>query len=120
MATTTSRGPKPLLPKNPLTVESIEYDFEEYALTHGIPDTVDPLPYRKAGSVFASGEDGEAQLTSAKHDPRLRTVVCRHWLRDLCMKGNACEFLHEYDLKKMPLCRHVSTNTLQLVCAVLL
>jgi cleavage and polyadenylation specificity factor subunit 4 len=33
-------------------------------------------------------------------------VVCRHWLRDLCMKGSACEFLHQYDLSKMPLCRH--------------
>jgi len=48
----------------------------------------------------------EPVLTSAKHDPRLRTVVCRHWLRDLCMKGAACEFLHQYDLAKMPLCRH--------------
>lgn len=110
MATTVTGGPKPLLPKNPLTVETIEYDFEDYALKHGIPDTVDPLPYRKAGSVFASGDEGEHMLTSAKHDPRLRTVVCRHWLRDLCMKGNACEFLHEYDLKKMPLCRHVSKH----------
>jgi hypothetical protein len=26
-------------------------------------------------------------LTSAKHDPRLRTVVCRHWLRDLLGLG---------------------------------
>eukprot|EP00970_Alexandrium_tamarense_P000851 scaffold97_cov193-Alexandrium_tamarense.AAC.20 len=74
--------------------------------TQGIPETLDPLPYRKAGSVFATGEEAEPVLTSAKHDPRLRTVVCRHWLRDLCMKGAACEFLHQYDLSKMPLCRH--------------
>lgn len=84
----------------------VEYDFENYALTQGIPETLDPLPYRKAGSVFATGDESEPQLTSAKHDPRLRTVVCRHWLRDLCMKGAACEFLHQYDLSKMPLCRH--------------
>jgi cleavage and polyadenylation specificity factor subunit 4 len=84
----------------------VEYDFENYALTQGIPETLDPLPYRKAGSVFATGDEAEPQLTSAKHDPRLRTVVCRHWLRDLCMKGAACEFLHQYDLSKMPLCRH--------------
>jgi cleavage and polyadenylation specificity factor subunit 4 len=87
------------------TINSVEYDFEEYALKHGIPDTLDPLPYRKAGSVFATGDEAEPVLTSAKHDPRLRTVVCRHWLRDLCMKGSACEFLHQYDLSKMPLCR---------------
>jgi len=86
-------------------VNTIEYDFEGYALEHGIPDTLDPLPYRKTGSVF-SEETEEPVLTSAKHDPRLRTVVCRHWLRDLCMKGAACEFLHQYDLQKMPICRH--------------
>lgn len=89
-----------------MTVSMVNYDFEEYALEHGIPATLDPLPYRKAGSVFATGEESEPVMTSAKHDPRLRTVVCRHWLRDLCMKGKACEFLHQYDLSKMPLCRH--------------
>ena len=83
-------------------VDVVEYDFENYALTQGIPETLDPLPYRKSGSVFATGDEAEPQLTSAKHDPRLRTVVCRHWLRDLCMKGAACEFLHQYDLSKMP------------------
>ncbi|VDK76150.1 unnamed protein product [Onchocerca ochengi] len=25
-------------------------------------------------------------------------VVCKHWLRGLCKKGDQCEFLHEYDL----------------------
>ena len=99
-------GSKPLLPKPSLSADMIEYDFENYALEHGIPETLDPLPYRKAGSVFATGEEAEPVLTSAKNDPRLRTVVCRHWLRDLCMKGAACEFLHQYDLSKMPLCRH--------------
>jgi len=140
----TFRGPKPLMPKAPLSIETIEYDFEDFVLKHGIPETVDPLPYRKANSVFATGDEAEPVLTSglqmknncfcvlkqcllikvpnrslllrlsfsriftAKHDPRLRTVVCRHWLRDLCMKGNACEFLHEYNLSKMPLCRKFS------------
>ena len=82
-----------LLPVDPVTPSTLEYDFEEYALKHGIPETLDPLPYRKAGSVFATGEEAEPVLTSAKHDPRLRTVVCRHWLRDLCMKGSACEYV---------------------------
>lgn len=95
-----------VLPQDLLTVDKVEYDFENYALTRGIPDTLDPLPYRKAGSVFATGDEAEPVLTSAKNDPRLRTVVCRHWLRDLCMKGAACEFLHEFNLNKMPLCRH--------------
>ena len=32
------------------------------------------------------------------------SVVCRHWLRDLCMKGDKCDFLHQFDLEKMPEC----------------
>jgi cleavage and polyadenylation specificity factor subunit 4 len=96
-----------MLTEDFITANTIEYDFENYALEHGIPETLDPLPYRKTGSVFADeNADEEPVLTSAKHDPRLRTVVCRHWLRDLCMKGAACEFLHQYDLSKMPICRH--------------
>lgn len=99
-------APSTTLHEPAFTASMVDYDFEQYALSHGIPETLDPLPYRKAGSVFATGEEAEPVMTSAKHDPRLRTVVCRHWLRDLCMKGKACEFLHQYDLSKMPLCRH--------------
>ncbi|EJW01267.1 hypothetical protein EDEG_00528 [Edhazardia aedis USNM 41457] len=33
-----------------------------------------------------------------------KAVVCKHWLRGLCKKGRECEFLHEYDLKRMPEC----------------
>jgi cleavage and polyadenylation specificity factor subunit 4 len=25
-------------------------------------------------------------------------LVCKHWLRGLCKKGDACEFLHEYNV----------------------
>mmetsp|Transcript_22202 Transcript_22202/g.75399 ORF Transcript_22202/g.75399 Transcript_22202/m.75399 type:complete len:172 (-) Transcript_22202:847-1362(-) len=32
-------------------------------------------------------------------------TVCRYWLRNLCMKGNSCSFLHQYDPDKMPICR---------------
>lgn len=31
-------------------------------------------------------------------------TVCKHWLRGLCKKGADCEFLHEYNLRKMPEC----------------
>ncbi|CAA0827573.1 30-kDa cleavage and polyadenylation specificity factor 30 [Striga hermonthica] len=34
-----------------------------------------------------------------------RQTVCRHWLRSLCMKGEACGFLHQYDKSRMPVCR---------------
>lgn len=33
-----------------------------------------------------------------------KKIVCKHWLRALCKKGDNCEFLHRYDLSKMPEC----------------
>jgi cleavage and polyadenylation specificity factor subunit 4 len=33
-----------------------------------------------------------------------KSVLCKHWLRGLCKKGDDCEFLHEYDMSKMPEC----------------
>ena len=36
---------------------------------------------------------------------RAGSVVCKHWLKGLCKKGEACEFLHEYNIRKMPECK---------------
>jgi cleavage and polyadenylation specificity factor subunit 4 len=36
---------------------------------------------------------------------RQRSVVCKHWLKGLCKKGDACEFLHEYNIRRMPECK---------------
>ena len=35
-----------------------------------------------------------------------RQTVCRHWLRNLCMKGDKCGFLHQFDKERMPTCRY--------------
>ena len=37
-------------------------------------------------------------------DPRRRKVVCKHWLRGLCKKGDECTFLHQLDRDRMPEC----------------
>lgn len=34
-----------------------------------------------------------------------KRVVCRYWLNNSCTKGNGCEFLHEFNVDKMPECR---------------
>ncbi|EPQ27006.1 uncharacterized protein PFL1_05290 [Pseudozyma flocculosa PF-1] len=41
-------------------------------------------------------------------DPNKRTV-CKHWLRGLCKKGEQCDYLHEYDLRRIPECRFFAT-----------
>ena len=34
-------------------------------------------------------------------------TVCTYWLKGLCMKGDDCGFLHEFDTARMPLCRNL-------------
>lgn len=41
------------------------------------------------------------QYRHARND---RLIVCKHWLRGLCKKDEFCEYLHEFDLSKMPEC----------------
>ena len=41
-------------------------------------------------------------------------MICKHWLRGLCKKGNGCEFLHEFNVREAPECpqwaRYLSCN----------
>ncbi|KZT44475.1 hypothetical protein SISSUDRAFT_1038995 [Sistotremastrum suecicum HHB10207 ss-3] len=44
------------------------------------------------------------QLPVHPRDRERLSTVCKHWLRGLCKKGDSCEFLHEYNLRRMPDC----------------
>lgn len=44
------------------------------------------------------------KLCPFRHVKTDKNVVCKHWLRGLCKKGDDCEFLHVYDITKMPEC----------------
>ena len=44
------------------------------------------------------------QMPTHPRDRERLATVCKHWLRGLCKKGDACEFLHEYNLRRMPEC----------------
>jgi len=50
-----------------------------------------------------SSDSGAADMQAGRRS--FRQTVCRHWLRSLCMKGDACGFLHQYDKSRMPVCR---------------
>ena len=41
-----------------------------------------------------------------RHSRQDATIVCKHWLRHLCKKGDDCEFLHLYDMMRMPECHY--------------
>ncbi|KAH8179446.1 torus domain-containing protein [Sarocladium implicatum] len=47
---------------------------------------------------------------ATKREGGLNSLVCKHWLRGLCKKGEQCEFLHEYNLRKMPECNFFLNN----------
>ncbi|PYI28220.1 hypothetical protein BP00DRAFT_428657 [Aspergillus indologenus CBS 114.80] len=38
------------------------------------------------------------------------SLVCKHFLKGLCKKGIKCEYLHEYNLRRMPECQSFSRS----------
>ncbi|KAM4058094.1 zinc finger c-x8-C-x5-C-x3-H type (and similar) domain-containing protein [Hirsutella rhossiliensis] len=76
-------------------------------------------PDRPVCKAFQTGSCPNGTRCSERHvaDARssqpsggLNSLVCKHWLRGLCKKGKHCEFLHEYNLRKMPECNFFMRN----------
>lgn len=38
------------------------------------------------------------------------SLICKHFLKGLCKKGLKCEYLHEYNLRRMPECQSFSRS----------
>eukprot|EP00927_Polykrikos_kofoidii_P035313 TRINITY_DN29905_c0_g1_i1.p1 TRINITY_DN29905_c0_g1~~TRINITY_DN29905_c0_g1_i1.p1 ORF type:complete len:612 (+),score=94.89 TRINITY_DN29905_c0_g1_i1:111-1946(+) len=72
-------------------MEEQTFDFEADI------DAKDAL--RKA-SIRAEG----AAATDTSTTRGLHSIVCKHWLRRMCVKGDKCDFLHRYDPSRMPEC----------------
>jgi hypothetical protein len=72
-------------PRIPLDIES------------GLPD-IGPVAFDEYRG------HGEGNVGTDRDRHRGIKVLCKHWLRGLCKKEGICEFLHEYDLSKMPQC----------------
>ncbi|NWH73422.1 CPSF4 factor, partial [Piaya cayana] len=72
-----------------------------------------PLPFLGMDSNGGCGAQAGTDTKSApragmrcpfQHISGEKMVVCKHWLRGLCKKGDDCDFLHVYDVTKMPEC----------------
>lgn len=74
-----------------ITMEDVSFDFEAEI------DAKDAL--RKASLKAEGNISSENAAARGRH-----SIVCKHWLRNLCMKGDKCDFLHQYDPNKMPEC----------------
>lgn len=82
-----------------LYIPEKKYDFEEF-IEHA-------LNLSETADVYCPAyQKGQCRDRSCKlaHIKLATAVVCKHWLRGLCKKNEKCEFLHEYNLKKMPEC----------------
>ena len=53
-------------------------------------------------------ERDQVAPANARPDPRRHRLVCKHWLRGLCKKGDLCDFLHRLDHERMPECFYFS------------
>lgn len=65
---------------------------------------------RKFSTAFSLGgnsleDERRNALSDNKRYKMTHEVVCRHWLRGMCIKGDSCDFLHIFDYSRMPLCR---------------
>ena len=68
-------------------------------------------PERHVSAPISSSSDPSAPGGGGKtQQGGLNSLVCKHWLRGLCKKGEHCEFLHEYNLRKMPECNFFMRN----------
>ena len=94
MATTTTTSTAQLSP-HPL--QSYTFSFTPF-LQREYRFGLDPnRPYCKA---FREGHCPLGNNCPDKHQitHSFNNLVCKHWLRGLCKKGDQCEFLHEYNL----------------------
>ena len=85
-----------------------EFDFEP-ELETVLADINAPRSFanekKRQDALDAAALSAPQGMSRQKLEEKFRTVVCRHWLRGLCMKGEQCEFLHQYDMARMPVCR---------------
>jgi hypothetical protein len=86
----------------------VHFVFEPY-LDDILPQVHQPGYHQsaaaKAAAVALAAVSAPTGMSNSKLEEKYRTIVCRHWLRNLCMKGESCEFLHQYDVDRMPVCR---------------
>ncbi|XP_057471592.1 30-kDa cleavage and polyadenylation specificity factor 30-like [Actinidia eriantha] len=89
-------------------------DDGEGGLSFDFEGGLDAGPTNPTASVPSVQSESVATAAAAAAEPvainpagrrSFRQTVCRHWLRGLCMKGDACGFLHQYDKSRMPICR---------------
>lgn len=121
-------GPRPVRLSLPMDVDAYEDRLFGFEAKMKELDNVDDdfrAAERKGAFMTASAALFAPELTTRGHLDKIckhyakgkcsnmrcpdlhvkaKTTVCKHWLISLCKKNRECEFLHRYDLTKMPTC----------------
>ncbi|GIL48716.1 hypothetical protein Vafri_5171 [Volvox africanus] len=81
--------------------DNISFDFEaEIESSHLLTNAQQPIePPDLPAEVIGQ--------QPANYRKNFRKTVCTYWLRGLCMKGDACGFLHQFVSDRMPVCRNL-------------
>ncbi|KAI1265017.1 hypothetical protein F5Y18DRAFT_72929 [Xylariaceae sp. FL1019] len=82
-------------------------------LEHTAPSytfTFTPFLRQTYNHSLTSPQAASQPPASQANNSSYNSLVCKHWLRALCKKGEGCEFLHEYNLRKMPECNFFVRN----------
>ena len=109
----------------------MEFDFEAYVRDELKISSRDVCQFFQRG-YCSLGRTCPQKHVARRFDDSDRTIVCKHWLRNLCKKGDNCEYLHEFNMQKMPECffyskykecsnqecfyRHIDPNAVRIEC----
>ena len=95
----------------------LKFDIEGHLERPGCPM---PFPRMDKSSamvctIFTKGKEDKGScpledFCPYRHLRPGRGTVCKHWLRGLCKLADKCEYLHQYDMTKMPECHFFSND----------
>ena len=49
-------------------------------------------------------------ISSQVNEAKRKKDVCMFWMKNQCQKGKDCEYLHQYDENRIPVCRFFNDN----------
>ncbi|RMZ83499.1 hypothetical protein DV737_g1565, partial [Chaetothyriales sp. CBS 132003] len=121
-----------ILPRSPADTPPYSFSFTPFLRTHGLASLVSTVPvcptYSSTGSCplgrrcpnrhptpnqssqSSTGGNNTSSAGSHHFSRQNDNYVCKHWLKGLCKKGDACDYLHEYNLRKMSECQFYNAN----------
>jgi cleavage and polyadenylation specificity factor subunit 4 len=116
---TTATAVNAILNRKPGDAPQYNFSFTPFLRDHGLAALASTVPvcetYASTGSCPLGRRCRDRHPTKDQapqhHFGRQNdNYVCKHWLKGLCKKGDACDYLHEYNLRKMSECQFYNQN----------